>query len=144
MINQHANRQLILRNARIVLPDRTMDSAGILIDGDRIARILEGTDQLPNDCASIDLTGLTLFPGFIDVHIHGAVGIDMMETDSAGLFRIAGFLASQGVTAWLPTLVPAPLEQYEQAVRAIEEAVAQTSVCDDPGANDHRLKSVPL
>jgi N-acetylglucosamine-6-phosphate deacetylase len=64
-----------------------------------------------------------------------------METDSAGLFRIAGFLARQGVTAWLPTLVPAPVEQYEQAVRAIEQAAAQTSVSDD-NAGDYVLAQV--
>lgn len=144
MINQHANRQLILRNARLVLPDRITDRAAILLEGDRIVRISEETDQLPNDEASIDLTGLTLFPGFIDIHIHGAVGIDTMETDSAGLLRIAEFLASQGVTAWLPTLVPASVEQYESAINAIAQSVAQTSICDDLYAGDHRLTSVPL
>ncbi len=143
MTSRHANRQMILRKARIVLPDRAAERADILIEGDRIARILEETDQSNND-ASVDLTGLTLFPGFIDIHVHGAVGIDTMETASAGLFRIAEFLASRGVTAWLPTLVPAAVEQYEQAVRAIGQAVAQTSICDDLGAEDHRLKSMPL
>jgi N-acetylglucosamine-6-phosphate deacetylase len=144
MTSQHVNRQL-LRNARIVLPDRITGSASILIEDDRIAHIFdaESPPSVPNE-AIIDLKGLTLFPGFIDIHIHGAVGVDTMEASSEGIFRIAEFLASQGVTAWLPTLVPAPVEQYAQAIRAIEKAVTQTSVCDDLGARDHRLKSEPF
>jgi N-acetylglucosamine-6-phosphate deacetylase len=69
------------------------------------------------------MAGLTLFPGFIDVHIHGAVGVDTMEASAEGLLRIAEFLASQGVTSWLPTLVPARREQYEQAISAITECI---------------------
>ncbi|MDQ3134766.1 MAG: N-acetylglucosamine-6-phosphate deacetylase, partial [Acidobacteriota bacterium] len=61
-----------------------------------------------------------IFPGFIDIHIHGAVGVDTMEAGVDGLRKVANYLASQGVTAWLPTLVPAPDEDYRRAVLAIE------------------------
>ncbi|HEX3228217.1 MAG TPA: hypothetical protein VHQ95_04585, partial [Pyrinomonadaceae bacterium] len=134
---------MLLRNARIVLPDHVTEPGSILIDGDRIARIFDAESRPSIKIESIvDLAELTLFPGFIDVHIHGAVGVDTMDASPEGLLRIAEFLATQGVTAWLPTFVPASLEQYEHAISSIEQAVAQTSVCDrqDP----HRLKSVPL
>lgn len=121
-----------------------IERGAVLIESDRIARILDSeTGQSPTVDAVLDLEGRTLYPGFIDVHIHGAVGVDMMEAGEEDLHRVAEFLARNGVTAWLPTLVPAPQEQYEQAVQAIEQAVAQTSVCDDT-VGDHRLKSVPL
>jgi N-acetylglucosamine-6-phosphate deacetylase len=111
---------VLVRNAQIVLPDRIAESASMLIDGDRIARILEGPakSSAPGD-SDVDLNGLTLFPGFIDVHIHGAVGVDTMAAGSDDLLRIAEFLATQGVTAWLPTLVPATVEQYQWAIEAI-------------------------
>jgi N-acetylglucosamine-6-phosphate deacetylase len=134
---------VLLRNARIVLPDHVTESGSILIDGDRIARIFDAESRPSIKIESIvDLADLTLFPGFIDVHIHGAVCVDTMDASPEGLLRIAEFLATQGVTAWLPTFVPASLEQYQHAISSIEQAVAQTSVCDrqDP----HRLKSVPL
>jgi len=95
----------------------------------------------------IDLNGATLFPGFVDIHIHGAVGVDVNSATAGDLRRVSEFLASKGVTAWLPTLVPASDEEYERAVSAIEQAVAQTSVCDSSDHSDsdnHRLKSVPL
>jgi N-acetylglucosamine-6-phosphate deacetylase len=64
---------------------------------------------------------LTVYPGFVDVHIHGAVGVDTLEASASDLGRVALYLAHEGVTAWLPTLVPAPVEDYRRAVGAVEE-----------------------
>ena len=139
------NNSILLRNARIIGHDRTTEQGSVLIESGRIARVFDSESRhLPEADAVVDLEGHTLFPGFIDVHIHGAVGVDTMEAGEDGLARVAEFLMSKGVTAWLPTLVPAAGEQYEEAVNAIEQAVAQTSVCDDPAARDHGLMSVPL
>lgn len=113
----------LLRNARIVLPDRIPEHASLLIQNDRIARVFETTNNpLPTFDEVIDLTGLTLFPGFIDLHIHGAVGVDTMNAAAADLDRVSQFLATRGVTGWLPTLVPAPAADYARAVNAINEA----------------------
>jgi N-acetylglucosamine-6-phosphate deacetylase len=71
----------------------------------------------------IDLAEATLLPGFIDVHIHGAVGIDVMNATPADLRAVSEYLASQGVTGWLPTFVPASDENYASAVAAISEAM---------------------
>jgi len=114
---------MLVRNARIILPDRIVQSASLLIKGNRIARILDGESVPPDEDGSIDLTGLTLFPGFIDIHIHGAVGVDTMEARTQDLFQMGEFLARQGVTAWLPTLVPAPVEHYQNAIRVITECL---------------------
>ena len=67
-----------------------------------------------------DGSGLTLYPGFIDVHNHGAVGVDVNEADVDGLVAIAEFLIGEGVTAWLPTLVPESDENYRRVIDAIE------------------------
>src|SRR5437660_2254334 len=112
-IVRRINRNNIrLRNARIVLPERTAESASLLIEDGRIGRIFHSSsDESAKADSEIDLNGLTLFPGFIDVHIHGAVGVDAMKASADDLGRVSEFLASEGVTAWLPTLVPAPQEQ---------------------------------
>ena len=73
----------------------------------------------------IDLSGLAVFPGFIDLHIHGAVGVDAMAATSEELVRVSRFLAAQGVTGWLPTLVPAPPADYARAIKAIGEAMKE-------------------
>ncbi len=124
MLQCNFNNMSLLRNARIVLPDRIIESADLLTDGDRIARVISPDSRESVAAQSVvDLQGLTLFPGFIDVHIHGAAGIDTMAASAEDLRRVGEFLARHGVTSWLPTLVPAPVEQYERALRAIEQAM---------------------
>lgn len=144
-MKQSDGKALLLRNARLVLPDQIAEISGLLIEAGRIARIIDpDSNQSPKADSVIDLDGLTLFPGFIDVHIHGATGVDTMEATGDDLCQVSAFLARHGVTAWMPTLVPAADEQYELSIRAIE-AVAQTSVCEtSDSTTDHRLKSVPL
>src|SRR5438046_3048559 len=117
-------RSLVLRNLRVVLPERTAELASVLINDGRIARLLDSSsDEAVKSDSVIDLHGLTLFPGFIDVHIHGAVGVDAMEAGADDLCLVSEFLASEGVTAWLPTLVPARQAQYERAIRAISDLI---------------------
>lgn len=119
--------KLLLRRARAVLPARVADGASILVERGRIARILEGAEleavgglpALAPDVPALDLEGLTVYPGFLDVHIHGAVGVDTLEATAEDLHTVARFLAARGVTAWLPTLVPAPAEDYRRAVEAV-------------------------
>ena len=117
----------LLRNARIVLPDRIIENSTVLIREGRIASVVNaaGSHSFTADTL-IDLESSTLYPGFIDVHLHGAVGVDTMDADADALHRISEFLASQGVTAWLPTLVPAPDTDYQRAIAAIEAAMEST------------------
>lgn len=118
---------LLLQDARIVLPDRVVEHADLFIDDSRIANISESSSNEPLAAnATVNLRGLTLFPGFIDLHIHGAVGVDTMTAAAADLRKVSKFLATQGVTAWLPTLVPAPATDYERATQAITEATSFT------------------
>ncbi|MCA1616743.1 MAG: hypothetical protein LC800_22155 [Acidobacteria bacterium] len=134
------NPMLLLRGARVVLPGAAAEGASVLVEGGRIARIFNAGESLPGGPArALDLAGHTLYPGFIDLHIHGAVGVDTMEADAAGLGRVAHFLAAHGVTGWLPTLVPAPDEDYARAVAAIDELMGEQGVgvkATNDGAQD--------
>src|SRR5437899_5459579 len=114
---------LLLRNARLVRPHGPAAPADLLIKGDRIKRILDSSTESTSSTQVIDLDGLAIYPGFIDAHIHGAAGVDTMDASAEDLTSIGEFLLRNGVTAWLPTLVPAAQEQYEQSVRAIGEVI---------------------
>jgi N-acetylglucosamine-6-phosphate deacetylase len=141
-VNNETTKTTLLANARIILPDRIADNANLLIEGGRIARVfISAADQSTKVDSRIDLDGLTLFPGFIDLHIHGAVGVDMMDAGADDLHRVKEFLARNGVTAWLPTLVPAAADQYERAIGVIGQALTRTS--DGNSEDDHRLKCAP-
>jgi N-acetylglucosamine-6-phosphate deacetylase len=137
--DEHATA-LLLHNARLVLPDRIAETASLLIDNGRIAQVFSHT-QPPATDSVLDLDGLTLFPGFIDAHIHGAAGVDTMAASAEDLGRVAEFLARNGVTAWLPTLVPSPTQDYQRAIDTIEQSMAQSSVDDTERRSEYRLQS---
>ncbi|MGI8896950.1 MAG: N-acetylglucosamine-6-phosphate deacetylase [Pyrinomonadaceae bacterium] len=124
---------LLLRSARIVLPHRVAEVASVLVEDGGIAGVIDAgsTESIRADSV-IDLDGLTLFPGFIDVHIHGAVGVDTMAATSDDLLSVSQFLATQGVTGWLPTLVPSPVADYEKAIAAIEGSMQQQAEAQRP------------
>lgn len=117
-------QSLLLRNARLVLPEQVVEGGTIVIEQGRIASISELDPGLRvQSDAQLELENLTIYPGFIDVHIHGAAGVDMMEASAADIAHVAQLLTAHGVTGWLPTLVPAPNEDYARAIKAIDYAM---------------------
>ena len=90
--------------------------------------IVDGTiDQVTAGLApAADLTapaGGCITPGFIDLQVNGAFGIDL-STDPAGVDRLSHGLLASGVTAFLPTLITAPLPSYRPALQTLQQAQA--------------------
>jgi N-acetylglucosamine-6-phosphate deacetylase len=124
-----SSKNVLLRNATVVLPDRELAGGSVLVLGGKIVSIFSAeTAPRAISIEEIDLAGATLLPGFIDVHIHGAVGVDVMEATPAGLQEVSQYLASQGVTGWLPTLVPGSDANYASVAAAVSEAMR--AVCE--------------
>ncbi|MEO1166117.1 MAG: N-acetylglucosamine-6-phosphate deacetylase [Chloroflexota bacterium] len=73
----------------------------------------------------IDAQGAYLLPGFVDVHVHGAVGHDVMDASLDNLHSMSAFFARCGVTSWLPTTLTASHEDTLKALRAVKQAMAQ-------------------
>ncbi|HET8783004.1 MAG TPA: N-acetylglucosamine-6-phosphate deacetylase [Pyrinomonadaceae bacterium] len=113
---------LLLKNVDAVLPDGEVAGVSVVVSDGKIAAIAGDVSGVE----VIDLSGAKLLPGFIDVHIHGSAGIDVMDASAEQLTEMAVFLASQGVTGWVPTFVPAADADYARSVAAIEQA-AQSS-----------------
>src|SRR5215217_322350 len=72
---------------------------------------------------TIEGRGRLLLPGFIDVHVHGALGHEVMDGDVEGLFAHARFLAAHGVTSFLPTTWTGSREHTLAALESIAEAM---------------------
>ena len=82
-----------------------------------------GADQRPETDHDLDFTPHVALPGFIDLHLNGAFGHDF-TSDPPTMWSIASGLASQGVTAFAPTIITSPPEQRRAAYDAILERPA--------------------
>lgn len=98
--------------------DGREDRSSICIEDGRIIAKQDGSG--PAADSMVEMDGIAIVPGFIDVHIHGAVGIDVNAADAGGLLQIAEFLARHGVTSWVPTLVPDSDENYVRVIAEID------------------------
>jgi N-acetylglucosamine-6-phosphate deacetylase len=111
---------IFLADADVVLPDRLMSRATVVVDADRIIDVLaDAPARSPGDL-HFDLRDHTIVPGFVDVHVHGVEGTDSLDGPDA-IQRIASRLPRYGVTAFCPTSVacaPDDLRMMLTAVRA--------------------------
>ena len=111
---------IFLADADVVLPDRVMSPATVVVDGDRIIDVLHSAPAHSPGDLRIDLRRHTVVPGFVDVHVHGIEGTDTLDGGDA-IERIAARLPRFGVTAFCPTSVacsPDGLRAMLGAVRA--------------------------
>ena len=65
----------------------------------------------------------TLTSGLLDVHTHGCAGHDVMDQDPTALPAIQRFLATRGVTHYLPTTVTAPIDDTVSALDRLADAI---------------------
>jgi len=115
--------EIVFQNSSIVLADSIAGVSAMSISEGNIVEVVfnENATALSTDT---DFDGVLIFAGSIDIHNHGAVGVDVNEADANGLLRVAEFLARNGVTAWMPTLVPDSDENYRRAIAAIDELMS--------------------
>jgi N-acetylglucosamine-6-phosphate deacetylase len=115
-------KSLRLKNASAVLPAGVAENISILIENGKILEISE-KDKTFNAQEIIDCSNLELIAGFIDIHNHGAAGVDVNSAGAEDLHKVSRFLAGKGVTAWVPTLVPDSDENYRKMIGAIDEVM---------------------
>ena len=101
---------IVLAGGDLVLPDRILTSASLIVDGTRIAAIEPMAHASPAGATLVDASDCYVVPGFIDVHVHGVEGHDTLDGGDA-VAEIAARLPKYGVTAFCPTTVAcAPAE----------------------------------
>jgi N-acetylglucosamine-6-phosphate deacetylase len=108
---------MIFANARLIFPDGIRDGLELVVEDGKIAEI-----RVRSAAESIDLDGNYLAPGFIDLHIHGALGRDTMEASLEAFRTICDYHASGGTTSLLLTTVTAPIPKIIDVLRAVRDA----------------------
>jgi hypothetical protein len=100
---------MIFTNGRLIFPERIADGLSLRVEAGKIVAL--GREIPIAGEEVIDLAGNFLAPGFIDLHVHGAVGRDTMEGTADAFRAICDYHAGGGTTSLLLTTVSAPLEE---------------------------------
>jgi N-acetylglucosamine-6-phosphate deacetylase len=117
-----------IRAGRALTPREEIADAVILIEDGRIAAVGRRQDvTLPRGAKEYDARAHTVVPGFIDIHVHGAGGRDVMDGSPEALQTIASVLARHGTTSLLATTVSAPADRTCGSVAAIARYIANPS-----------------
>jgi N-acetylglucosamine-6-phosphate deacetylase len=114
-------RQL-LRSAEIYADQDVLDGYVVVADG-RIEALAPGDPPEGADGAVLDVRPHRIFPGLIDIHIHGAGGWSVEQGGSDDIQALARFLAAAGVTAFQPSTAALPPEGLERVAVAVHDAM---------------------
>jgi N-acetylglucosamine-6-phosphate deacetylase len=110
---------MILTNARLIFPDGVRDGLEVVVEKGKIAAIREPNHARTNEI--VDLRGNYLAPGFIDLHVHGALGHDTMEASAEAFQAICDYHASGGTTSLLLTTPTAPLNSITDVLSVVRD-----------------------
>src|SRR4030095_8163749 len=110
---------MVLTNARLIFPDGIRDGLEVVAEEGKITAIREQTRARGEDV--VDLGRNYLAPGFVDLHVHGALGRDTMEASAEAFRSICDFHASGGTTSVLLTTATAPLDEIVKVLQAVRD-----------------------
>lgn len=117
----------VITAARLLTPTEVIDQPLLVVEDDRIVA-LGPREQLaiPNGARHHYFPGKVLAPGFIDIHVHGGSGHDVMELDASALTAIERGMFKHGVTSYLPTTVTAPLPDTMRSLENLGKAIRRS------------------
>lgn len=112
---------LLIDNARVIAPTAVWERGWLLIEGYKIGLMGQGSTPSFESVEKIDARGLTLMPGFIDVHVHGAMNCEAMDAAPDALRTMATFYAQHGVTGFLATTWTDSRERISAALQVVAQ-----------------------
>lgn len=118
---------LLIKNG-LVYHQGAFHHTSITISGDKIVAM--GCEEKQEGFEEIDASGKYVMPGFIDIHTHGAVGVDINHAAGTDILKVSRFFASQGTTGWFASIVTDTEENTLRAIQSICEAMDHP----EPGA----------
>ena len=110
-----------LAAARVVTPGGVVGPAAVEVADARVVGVVPAAGPVPER---------TLVPGFVDLQANGHDDVDVATAAGADWDRLDALVLRQGVTAWCPTLVTAPLDAYAEPLARVAAAAARP---DDTG-----------
>jgi N-acetylglucosamine-6-phosphate deacetylase len=119
--------------SRLYTPAEEIPNPLLVVEDGRISEVSSrSTKEVPGDTALVDFGDAVLAPGFVDIHMHGGAGLDVMRASPSDLPRLGKFLSTHGVTGYFPTTVAAPLDATCAALERLADAIeAATATSGD-------------
>lgn len=118
---------MIIHAARALTPLEEIRDAAVVIEDGRIASVAPRAEIVaPAGAKEISARDATLVPGFVDVHVHGAGGYDVMSSTDESLTTIASTVVRHGTTSFVATTVTAPPDETRRCLEDISRYILNT------------------
>jgi N-acetylglucosamine-6-phosphate deacetylase len=122
---------------KLITPTETVEHPVVLVADGKIVEIAAGRSRpVPAGTQTLDLGDSMIAPGYLDLHIHGSAGFDVMDDNPEALPVVEQLLARHGVTGYYPTTVTAPLDKTLRALERLADAIDSLRHADNTA--EHR------
>src|SRR5690349_397170 len=109
---------------RLLTPTDAVEHPVVLVEQGRVLEIsARGSRPVPAGVPVSDFGDRVMAPGYVDLHIHGSAGYDVMDDTAEALPAIEQLLARHGVTSYFPTTVTAPMDATLRALERLADAI---------------------
>ena len=113
----------------------------LLVEKGRVVDISSRSScQVPAGVSTADFGPSVIAPGYVDLHIHGSAGYDVMDDTVEALPAIEQLLARHGVTSYFPTTVTAPMDTTLHALERLANAIEKR----ERNNGDGKIRALPL
>src|SRR5438874_5767155 len=113
---------MIFKNGRLIFPNGVRDGLDLVAENGMITAVRGPSPAMGETI--IDLENNYLSPGFIDLHVHGAVGRDTMQASADAFRAICDYHAGGGTTSLLLTTATAPIKAIVKVLSEVRTAKA--------------------
>jgi len=129
---------------RLLTPTDAVEHPLVLVEQGRVLEVSarSGRQALAGISVS-DFGDGVMAPGYVDLHIHGSAGYDVMDDNAEALPAIERLLARHGVTSYFPTTVTAPMDATLRALERLADAIENREQ-DNNKKDDVKGRSLPL
>src|ERR1035437_5364552 len=126
---------------RLLTPTDAVEHPLMLVEQGRVLEISARSGrQAPAGISVSDFGDGVIAPGYVDLHIHGSAGYDVMDDTADALPAIEQLLARHGVTSYFPTTVTAPMDTTLRALERLADAIEAR----EQNSKDGKSWAVPL